>query len=493
MPIVSANTEARVEGYFRREWKLAVDRTHDLSERVAFLVPIVIDSIPEAKADVPDAFRHVQWTRVPGGNASPAFAERIRRLITPVPSSALSTATAHPEYMSARISTTSNDRHRVARVALWALSGVVALGFAYFVADRLWLSKHGTDVRSVAKPADDSASNGGLPDATVATFNPPPHSIAVLPFINMSGDKEQEYFSDGLTEEILNSLARITQLQVTGRTSSFYFKGEHSDLATIARKLNVAALLEGSVRRSANRVRITTQLINTTTGFHLWSQTYDRDLGDVLKLQSEIADAVASALKVTLLGDIATKIELGGTRNPAAFDAYLRGAKALNNSVPNVKLVQTALASFTEAIRLDANYALAFAGRSLALIDYSAYFVTGAAIREGFDKALGDARHALALAPELPEGQMALARIFAWGALDFTQASEAWERAMSLAPGDARILREYGMFAALMGRPGAGLAAARRAVVLDPLGARSHFTLGQTLFLAHHYPESVTA
>jgi hypothetical protein len=214
-------------------------------------------------------------------------------------------------------------------------------------------------------------------------------------------------------------------LQVTGRTSSFYFKGEHSDLATIARKLNVAALLEGSVRRSANTVRITTQLINASTGFHLWTQTYDRDLGDVLKPQSEIADAVARALKVTLLGDIATKIELGGRRNPAAFDAYLRGAKALNNSVPNFKLVQTALASFTEAIGLDANYALAFAGRSLALIDYSAYFVTGAAIREGFDKALADARHALALAPGLPEGQMAMARIFAWGSLDFTQASEA--------------------------------------------------------------------
>jgi len=213
----------------------------------------------------------------------------------------------------------------------------------------------------------------------------------------------------------------------------------------------------------------------------------------VLKLKSEIADAVASALKVTLLGDIATKIELGGTRNPAAFDAYLRGAKALNNSVPNLKLSQTALASFTEAIGLDANYALAFAGRSLALIDYSAYFVTGAAIPDGFARALADARHALSLAPELPEGRMALARIFACGSLDFTQASEAWERAKSLAPGDARILREYGLFAASMGRLDAGLAAARRAVVLDPLGARSHFTLGQTLFLAHQYRESVRA
>jgi len=207
MPIVSANTEARIEGYFRREWKLAVDRTHDLSERVAFLVPIVIDATPEAKADVPDAFRHVQWARLPGGNASPAFVERIRRLIAPVSTSALPTATAPPEYRSAQTSTTTNGPRRVARATLWALSGVVALGLAYFATNRFWLSKHGTDAHSVAEPADDSASSTGLPAATVAAFNPPPHSIAVLPFINMSGDKQQEYFSDGLTEEILTEQA----------------------------------------------------------------------------------------------------------------------------------------------------------------------------------------------------------------------------------------------------------------------------------------------
>jgi TolB-like protein len=149
----------------------------------------------------------------------------------------------------------------------------------------------------------------------------------VLPFVNMSGDKDQEYFSEGLTEELLNSLSRINELQVAARTSSFSFQGEHPDIATVAHKLNVAAVLEGSVRRSDHTIRITAQLINAVTGFHLWSQTYDRDLGDVLKLQTEIATAVAEALKVTLLGDVSARIELGGTRNPAAFDAYLRGLK----------------------------------------------------------------------------------------------------------------------------------------------------------------------
>jgi adenylate cyclase len=134
------------------------------------------------------------------------------------------------------------------------------------------------------------------PAPALAGFAPPPHSIGVLPFVNMSGDTQQEYFSDGLTEELLNSLARIDELQVAARTSAFSFKGEKVDVETIAHKLNVGSILEGSVRRSGTTVRITVQLISGITGFHVWSRTYDRDLGDVLKLQTEIAGAVASAL-----------------------------------------------------------------------------------------------------------------------------------------------------------------------------------------------------
>ena len=190
-----------------------------------------------------------------------------------------------------------------------------------------------------------------------ATASPPPHSIAVLPFVNLSGDKEQEYFSDGLTEELLNSLTEINELQVAARTSSFSFK-EHPDIATVAHKLNVGAVLEGSVRRSAHTIRVTAQLINAVTGFHLWSKTYDRDLGDVLKLQTEIATAVASALKVTLLGDVAAKIELAGRVTLRAFDAYLRGSKALGSQCTETRSLQGAITEYTEAIRLDPQYAL---------------------------------------------------------------------------------------------------------------------------------------
>ncbi|MBV8334513.1 MAG: hypothetical protein JO358_03515 [Alphaproteobacteria bacterium] len=333
---------------------------------------------------------------------------------------------------------------------------------------------------------------------SAAAFSPPPHSIAVLPFVNLSGDKEQEYFSDGLTEELLNSLTRINELQVAARTSSFVFKGEKVDVATIARKLDVAAVLEGSVRRSGNTVRITAQLINAVTGFHLWSETYDRDLGDVLKLQTEIASAVTSALKITLLGDTAARVELGGTHNAAAFDAYLRGSKALSTAgdAKDAKGFETAIAAYTEAIGLDPNYALALAGRSItqsiAYGSYTALFPRSA-IRVGFDRAQQDARKAVALAPELAEAHRALALYFETGPLDFARADQEYERAASLAPGDAALLRDYGQFAAYMGRSQAGVAAARRAVVGDRLNPLSHKHLADALFAARRYAEANAA
>jgi TolB-like protein len=208
---------------------------------------------------------------------------------------------AHPQ---------SRRNRKLLAAGLTLVVGVLAV----LLAGKVWISKRPAMGETAAPVA-----SGAAPAAPVASpaFAPPPHSIAVLPFVNMSGDKEQEYFSDGLTEELLNSLSEINELQVAARTSAFSFKGKDTDIGTIARKLNVGAVLEGSVRRSANTVRITAQLINAVTGFHLRSKTYDRDLGDVLKLQTEIATAVADALKVTLLGDVAAKVELGGTRNPA--------------------------------------------------------------------------------------------------------------------------------------------------------------------------------
>jgi TolB-like protein/tetratricopeptide (TPR) repeat protein len=475
--VISANTASRHEGYFRLEWDLADQRTHMIARSRAFVVPVCLDLTTQAAADVPESFNRVQWTRLPGGETPPAFVERIKHLLAPglSPSSARSGA--------------AEALRKPMRAHWWlkpvpiATMAMLLAAFGYLVANRLVLSKRGVEVSATP------AAQGAPP--VVTDFNPPPHSIAVLPFTNMSGDKDQEYFSDGLTEELLNSLSEISGLQVAARTSAFSFKGKDTDIGTIARQLNVGAVLEGSVRRSAHTVRITAQLINALTGFHLWSKTYDRDTGDVLKMQTEIATSVASALQVTLLGDVAAKVELGGTSNPAAFDAYLRGAKG-GSSIRDPKDLPAAIASYTEAIRRDPHYALAFAARSIALSDLAAEAETAAAVREGYTKAEADARQALELAQDLGQAHLALAYVLD-NTLHFTQANTEYERALALAPGNAELLRLSGTFTTLMGHLDAGVAATRRAIVLDPLARKSYSSLGRALYFARRYEESLAA
>jgi TolB-like protein len=262
--MISQHTQERLEGYFRHEWNLAIERTHHMAQQKPFLVPGVVDITGDQEALVPDALKAVQWTRLPGGETTPAFVERIKRLLSPEvsPLRAVSGAALglrQPEPVRAT--------RRLKPELLAAVALVVLAALTYFLANKFWI---------IPKQATPETARAG---AAATAFNPPPHSIAVLPFVNLSGDKEQEYFSDGLTEELLNSLAEINELQVAARTSAFSFKGKDNDIGTIARKLNVGAVLEGSVRRSEHTIRVTAQLINAVTGFHLWSKTYDRDLG----------------------------------------------------------------------------------------------------------------------------------------------------------------------------------------------------------------------
>lgn len=463
IPVISANTTARQEGYFRLEWDLADRRTHMIARNRAFIVPVCVDATSETGEDTPESFQRVQWTRLPAGETPPAFVERVQRLLS---GEVLTKAGASvgSGAVPARTPRSSWSQRALPVAAAVVMAGAVA----YLAIDRPWISK----------------------PAPSEVFAPPPHSIAVLPFVNLSGDKNQEYFSEGLTEEVLNSLSEINDLQVAARTSAFSFQGKDTDIGTIARKLDVGAILEGSVRRSGHTIRVTAQLINAVTGFQLWSKTYDRDLGDVLKLQTEIATAVAESLKVTLLGDVSAKIEVGGTRNPAAFDAYLRGLHAYQ-SYREAKNLMTAIAPYTEAIRLDPNYALAYAGRSIALTAYTQEVATGAAAREGFKKAEADAREAIELAPDLAEAHLALAKVSEQGTFDFAQANAAYERALALAPGNAQILRESGQFAARMGHFDAGIASLRRSVVLDPLARSGRSLLGRALYAARRYREAV--
>ncbi len=480
--IVSRHTHERVEGYFRLEWKLAVDRSHLIMTNKAFLLPVVIDDTGDGDENVPDRFREVQWTHLPGGETPPAFVERTRRLLSGEISASMpgpTTDQSGPTGVTrAPVQVPWSSRHGLL-IAIAA--GVVVLGgLVYFATERSSIPKLEVSSRTVATSAAPSA------------FRPPPHSIAVLPFINMSGDKEQDYFSDGLSEELLNDLARINELQVAARTSAFSFKGKDVDIDTIAHKLNVCAVLEGSVRRSGHTVRITAQLINAITGFHLWSKSYDRDLGDVLKLQTEIASAVAESLKVSLLGSVADKIEVGGTRNPGALDAYLRASRAFGSRHDPAEIPK-AISVYDEAIRLDPSFALAFASRSIALEQYAGEMDMGAAVHAGFASAEADARRAIALAPELPEAHLALASILEVGFLDFAQASVEYERARALAPGNAEVLRASGAAASYMGHFASAIAAVRRAVVLDPLSRAAYGSLSRVLYNARQYEEASAA
>ena len=471
IPIISTHTQERLEGYFRLEWKLAVDRSHLMAVEKPFLVPIVIDGTTDHEAHVPEPFRATQWTRVPGGEAPPAFCERIAVLLTGGQTS------GHPSVTPVSVHYAS-PRGKSLRWLIVAAVGVLVAAAIIWQAWRLIAPR---DVPSIASHAA----------ATVPAFAPSPHSIAVLPFVNMSGDKEQEYFSEGLTEEVLNSLSRLNELQVAARTSSFSFQGEHPDIATVAHKLNVGAVLEGSVRRSAHTVRITAQLVNGVTGFHLWSQTYDRDLGDVLKLQTEIANAVASALKVTLLGDVTAKIELGGTRNAAAFDAYLRGLR-LAHVATNAQEWRAPIDAYTEAIQFDPNYALAFASRALALSAWSTHYTPDWLHHKADDRVRADAERAIALAPGLADGHVALSSLEA-DLLNFSRASQECGRALALAPSDANALYYCSSLAASLGQTDTAISDARRGVALDPLNPRSHRVLGDVLHIAHRYEEALAA
>ena len=236
-------------------------------------------------------------------------------------------------------------------------------------------------------------------------------------------------------------------------------------------------------------MRVSAQLVNAVTGFGLWSQTYDRDLGDLLNVQTEIATAVATALKGTLLVDDAGRIELGGTSKLAAYDAYLRGSR-LYYTVQNKKDLWTAVGAYTEAIRVDVNYALAYAARSIALLEAATGNDTALAFHNDLGKARADAQRAITLAPELADGHLALAAVVE-RSFDFNGARKEYVRAHELAPSSARVQRDYGVFLAQMGQPGPGIEAIRHAVALDPVHRDGYLALGLSQWAARRYDDAL--
>jgi TolB-like protein/DNA-binding winged helix-turn-helix (wHTH) protein/Tfp pilus assembly protein PilF len=340
-----------------------------------------------------------------------------------------------------------------------ATAAVLVLALAYLLADRFWLSRNRANSQSPAATAGQvaSASHAARPAINE-------QSIAVLPFADMSERKDQEYFSDGLSEELIELLGKTPGLRVIARTSSFYFKGRAEKLETIADELRVANVLEGSVRKSGDRLRVTAQLIRADTNEHIWSETFDRDLHDLFKVQDEIAGAVVVALRVHLLPmqQPAPGEELH-TGNLEAYNLYLQGRQSYNRG--DAAGFQRAVTAFRAATALDSRYAAAYADMALALF-WLADNTTDVA---GYKSALAAAEQAVALAPGLAAGYSARGFLRAVYQFDFAGAQADLDKAVALSPQDALVLHRSAVLLGVLGDLPAAIATEQKALALDPL------------------------
>ena len=330
------------------------------------------------------------------------------------------------------------------------------------------------------------------PVSALAAAPAPPESaltdsIVVLPFTNMSADPENEYFADGITEEIIDALSQIPGLHVVARSSAFSFKGKYIDLRVLGEQLKVRTVLEGSVRRADNRLRITVQLVSTADGYHLWSERYEREMKDVFAIQEEIAQAIAQRLKITFPWGGKPLVKIS-TPNLGAYQSYLKGQALLHK---RGSAILRALPSFRQAVELDPNYALAWAALANC---YTFLCWYGLAVpREFMPKAMEAARRAVALDPSLAEAHSALAVISLLYSWDRTEAEREFARAIQLKPKDIEALYLYGYFYLQLseGRLMEGMEQGKLALASDPLSGTAHAMYALTCLIAGKTAESV--
>lgn len=319
----------------------------------------------------------------------------------------------------------------------------------------------------------------------------PDNSIAVLPFTNLSGDPAQSYFSDGLAAELRATLARSNLFRVAAQTSSNMFRDHKANAKDMASKLSVAYLLDGSVRRAGNVVRIATELVEARSGFSRWSQTFDRKMSDIFAIEDEIAATVAHAISGQMPGAKPKPLPpTAGTTNVLAYEAYLRG-KALFNLDIDESTERQALAQFDMAIAADSRYAAAYAARSRALAIIAGQYTKADQLHHMFDSAIQAAQKAVSLAPDLDEAQAALGYAIYTGNLDFRAARPAYDRAYALGLGNADILLLFAFFASKAGRGAEALQAVDRALLLDPLNPRVYRAKGRILYAMRRYQEAI--
>jgi TolB-like protein/Flp pilus assembly protein TadD len=332
-----------------------------------------------------------------------------------------------------------------------------------------------------------TAGRGTPRQSEVATIFNSQKSIAVLPLVNTSGDPGNEYFSDGLSEELIAVLAKIPDLKVIGRSSSFLFKGKSDDSKAIGEKLGVAHLIEGSVRKQGDRVRIVAELINAHDGRSLWSETYDRELKDIFAVQNEIATAVADQMKVKLLGRSAQPEAVGSSENPAAHNAVLQSDFYFQQQTADS--LRKSISFLQEAVRLDPKYALAYAKLSQAWRQYAASFAIEDASK-AYDEARQAADKAVSLAPDLVDVRMTVGLLAMNPQLDFRAAEKEFRQVLQSSPNNAAAKNGLTLSLLAQGRFTEAEEACRQALLLDPLLTNLWFNLGRITVGTGRYKEA---
>jgi TolB-like protein/Flp pilus assembly protein TadD len=486
IPIISTNAHARTEGYFRFEWKLAVDRSHLMAPDKPFLLPVAIDDTPQSDERIPDRFRELQWTRLPDGETPPAFVERVQRLLFPGAAREAGNAAARgtggapagsalpSAGRSASDAAAPAGSRSTLRALIWAVALIVVVAIVMYYASQ-WSASHGMAQPSAGAAAPPAAAPG--------------KSVAVLPFTDLSEKHDQEYFSDGLAEELIDTLTRVPNLRVPARTSSFSFKGKSATVSEIGRALGVTHILEGSVRKSGERLRITAQLVRTDNGFHLWSQTYDRDAHDIFAVQDDIARAVSEQLQSTLMGTQAAASQQ--STSPEAYTLYLQARHLVANDTRQ-DLVQ-AETLYRQTLKLDPNYAPAWEGLAFCLGRQDAQGFAGASPQwyaSQHAEIVAAANRAVALNPNLPDAYVAAATTYIQYDLNWSAAADALAKARALDPNNVDMLALYGHLTAATGQPGEAAEYFRRAVRGDPLNLLYRKYLGRALHYAGRAAES---
>jgi TolB-like protein/tetratricopeptide (TPR) repeat protein len=469
--VISAHTEARDEGYFRREWRLAVERAGDMAEGKAFLVPVVIDDTRERSAAVPDKFHEVQWTRLPAGYAATSFTDRIKAMLSPQPAA----SNRHSTDLTGDSAAT--PRPLVARrspplpILIAVALAVVGAGLVAYK-----LSTRGAHNASpvAAHAAPSGGATGSAPSGAVT------ESIAVLPFADMSEKHDQEYFGDGMAEEVIDRLAQLAQLRVISRTSAFQFKGKNEDVRAIGARLAVANILEGSVRRSGDRLRVSVQLVNAADGSQLWSQSYDRNTSDIFQVQDEIAGEVVKALRLKLAAPF--EAERATTDNVAAHSLLLQGRFFEDRNAPGDS--ERAIAAYEEALKEDPRYALAWAE-----LAWAEMWVIPADVQ----RVANAARRAIELRPDLAQAHATRGWYQSLFGLDWEAADRDFDKALALEPQNMRALYGKGRLARVLRRTDESLRYYRAALERDPVNTFVIQGLSTTLIALRRTAEAVQA